>query len=207
MPNRPVSLPTLRLDGRRNKNCGKWLKPLMQYCIPFIAHGLNRGLLEYEKQPKPFQWFIKHKIMPHSFNKIWIHAIWATKERLPLINASVEDKIHPFISVQLREQGCLVKIINGMPDHIHCLFLLNPQKSIAEVIKQIKGSSSHFVNQNNLILEKFAWQTGYAAYSVSESVVDKVFLYIKNQKQHHTMKTFQQEYDEFLKLYGLGNDK
>jgi REP element-mobilizing transposase RayT len=145
--------------------------------------------------------------MPHSFNKIWIHAIWATKERLPLINASVEDKIHPFISVQLREQGCLVKIINGMPDHIHCLFLLNPQKSIAEVIKQIKGSSSHFVNQNNLILEKFAWQTGYAAYSVSESVVDKVFLYIKNQKQHHTMKTFQQEYDEFLKLYGLGNDK
>jgi REP element-mobilizing transposase RayT len=114
--------------------------------------------------------------------------------------------MHQFISEQLIEQGCPVRIINGMSDHIHCLFLLNPQKSIAEVIKQIKGSSSHYINQNNLITEKFAWQTGYAAYSVSESVVDKVFHYIRNQKEHHQKKSFQQEYDEFLKLYGL-NEK
>jgi len=145
--------------------------------------------------------------MPHSFNKIWIHAIWSTKERLPLIHQTVEGKIHQFINEQLREQGCPVRIINGMPDHIHCLFLLSPQKSIAEVIKQIKGSSSHFINQQNLISEKFAWQTGYAAYSVSESAVDKVFQYIKNQKQHHNKKTFQQEYEDFLKLYGFDNDK
>ena len=145
--------------------------------------------------------------MPHSYNKIWIHAIWATKERAPLIkNASVEQKVYKYISEQLREQGCPVRIINGMPDHIHCLFLLSPQKSIAEVVKQIKGSSSHFINQNNLISEKFAWQTGYAAYSVSESNVEKVFEYIKNQKSHHHKKTFQQEYDAFLKLYGLYND-
>jgi len=145
--------------------------------------------------------------MPHSFNKIWIHAIWSTKERLPLIHPTVESKIHQFISEQLREQECPVRIINGMPDHIHCLFLLIPKRSIAEVIKQIKGGSSHFINQNNLITEKFAWQTGYAAYSVSESIVDKVFQYIKNQKQHHTKKTFQQEYDAFLKIYGLENEK
>lgn len=144
--------------------------------------------------------------MPHSFNKIWIHAIWSTKERLSLIHPTVETKIHQFIAQQLREQGCPVRIINGMPDHIHCLFLLSPQKSIAEVIKQIKGSSSHFVNQNNLIAEKFAWQTGYAAYSVSESIVDKVFQYIQNQKQHHAKKTFQQEYDDFIKLYNLSNE-
>ncbi|QEK52610.1 IS200/IS605 family transposase [Pedobacter aquae] len=144
--------------------------------------------------------------MPHSFNKIWIHAIWSTKNRLPLIELTVEQRIYSFISEQFREQSCPVRVINGMPDHIHCLFLLNPQKSIADVIKQIKGSSSHFINQNNLIIEKFAWQTGYAAYSVSESVVDKVLHYIKNQKQHHKKKTFEQEYDEFLKLYGLDND-
>ena len=144
--------------------------------------------------------------MPHSFNKIWIHAIWATKERLPLIHPAIDDKIHIIIDDQLREQGCPVRIINGMPDHIHCLFLLSPQKSIAEVMKQVKGSSSHFINQNNLITEKFAWQTGYAAYSVSESVVDKVFQYIKNQKQHHTKKTFQQEYDEVLKINGLNSE-
>ena len=143
--------------------------------------------------------------MPHSFNKIWIHAIWSTKQRIPLIHSSVENKIYQCIASQLKEQGCSVRIINGMPDHIHCLFLLSPQKSIAEVIKQIKGSSSHFINQNNIIQEKFAWQTGYAAYSVSESGVEKVFKYIKNQKSHHQKKTFQVEFDEFLKLYKLDN--
>ncbi len=141
--------------------------------------------------------------MSHSYNKIWIHAIWSTKNRLPFIHSSVEKKIHQFISEQLREQGCPVRVINGMPDHIHCLFLLNPQKSIADVIKQIKGSSSHFINQNNIIVEKFAWQTGYAAYSVSESGVERVFEYIKNQKSHHQKRTYQQEFDEFIKLYGL----
>ena len=145
--------------------------------------------------------------MPHSFNKIWIHAIWSTKDRHPFFHSNIEHKIYHFISEQFREQGCLVSIINGMPDHVHCLFLLSPQKSIAEVIKQIKGSSSHYINQNNLIVDKFSWQTGYAAYSVSESVVDKVHNYIHNQKQHHAKKTFQQEYDEFIKLYGLENEK
>lgn len=145
--------------------------------------------------------------MPHSFNKIWIHAIWATKERTPLIHSSVEQKLFHFISEQLRELGCPVRIVNGMPDHIHCLFLLSRQKSIAEVIKQIKGSSSHFVNKDNLIPEKFSWQTGYAAYSVSESVVEKVFVYIKNQKAHHQKQTFLQEHNAFLKLYGLNGDE
>lgn len=145
--------------------------------------------------------------MSHSFNKIWIHAIWSTKDRLPLIHTTVENRIHQFISDQLREQGCPVRIINSMPDHIHCLFLLNPQKSIADVIKQLKGSSSHFINQNNLVAEKFAWQTGYAAYSVSESVVEKVFEYIKNQKVHHQNKTYRQEFDEFIKLYGLDTNQ
>ncbi|MBN1968428.1 MAG: IS200/IS605 family transposase [Candidatus Delongbacteria bacterium] len=138
--------------------------------------------------------------MPHSYHKIWIHAIWSTKGRARLINPKIENTLFQFISEQFNESGCSIRIINGAPDHIHCLFLLHPQKSIAEIIKQIKGSSSHFVNQNNLINEKFAWQTGYAAYSVSESVVNKVFVYIKNQKTHHQKRTFQVEYEEFIKL-------
>jgi REP element-mobilizing transposase RayT len=120
--------------------------------------------------------------MSHSYNKIWIHAIWSTKNRTQLIQKNIESKLYQFIKEQLREQGCVVSAINGMPDHIHCLFLLSQQKSIAEIIKQIKGSSSHFINQNDFMKEKFSWQTGYAAYSVSQSVVEKVYLYIKNQK-------------------------
>ncbi|MGM0581890.1 MAG: IS200/IS605 family transposase [Bacteroidota bacterium] len=144
--------------------------------------------------------------MPHSFNKIWIHAIWATKNRMPLVHPSIEQKVHQFLRDELVELGCPVRIINGMPDHIHCLFLLSPQKSIMEVLKQIKGSSSYFINQNDLIPDKFAWQTGYAAYSVSESGIDKVYQYIKNQKQHHRKKSFQEEYETFLKLYGFEGD-
>lgn len=144
--------------------------------------------------------------MPHSYNKIWIHAIWATKNRMPFIQPAIEQQVYRFISNQLREQGCPVRIINGMPDHIHCLFLLTPNKSIADVIKQIKGSSSHYINHNDLIPDKFSWQTGYASFSVSESVVDKVYRYIKNQKLHHLKKTFQVEHDEFMRLHGLSDE-
>lgn len=141
--------------------------------------------------------------MAHSFSKIWIHAIWATKDRLPLISAKCERQIHNCLNQQLQDSGCPVRIINGMPDHVHGLFLLHPQKTVADVIKQAKGASSHFINQENLTPEKFARQTGYAAFSVSESVLEKVHAYIQNQKEHHTKKSLEQEYKEFLDLHGL----
>ena len=144
--------------------------------------------------------------MSHSYNRIWIHAIWSTKERFPLINSNVEKVLYPFIVEQFKELGCPVRIINGMPDHIHCLFLLNPQKTIVEIIKQIKGSSSHYINQQNNLCDKFAWQTGYAAYSVSESGVDRVYEYIFKQKEHHQKRSLQAEYDELIKLHNLQNN-
>jgi putative transposase len=141
--------------------------------------------------------------MSHSINKLWVHAIWSTKNREHLLHSTIEQKLYDYITGQLKESGCSVRIINGMPDHVHCLFLLNPQKSISEVMKQIKGSSSHYINKNDLITEKFAWQTGYAAFSISESISDRVYFYIKNQKNHHQKKNFQDEYSEFMKLYGF----
>lgn len=143
--------------------------------------------------------------MSHSFTKLWIHAIWATKNRQELIDDSIEKKLHNYIQQGLIELGCPVRIINGMPDHLHILFLQNPQKTISDLLKQIKGSSYHFINSGELILEKFAWQEGFAAYSVSESQLDVVHNYIKNQKQHHLKKNGKDEFDEFVKLHGLGN--
>lgn len=141
--------------------------------------------------------------MSHSYSKIWIHAIWATKNRESLIGVEVEQVLYLFITSQFKEIGCPILALNGMPDHIHCLFLLDASKSVAEVIKQIKGSSSHYINQQDLKIEKFAWQTGYGAFSVSESGVDRVSEYIKSQKQHHEKKSFEQEYISFLELYGF----
>ncbi len=141
--------------------------------------------------------------MPHSYNKIWVHAIFATKERQLLIKSESEQKIYDHLKDQLIEIGCPVRIINGMPEHIHLLFLMNPQKAIADVLKQIKGNTSHWINENNIVVEKFAWQTGYAAYSVSESRLQIVYKYILQQKTHHAKQTFAEEYDEFIKFHGL----
>ena len=141
--------------------------------------------------------------MPHSYNKVWIHAIWATKNRKGLITSKIEAILYPFLRTQFKELNCPLKILNGMPDHIHCLFLLDNNKSIAEVLKQVKGSSSHHMNQNDFAPEKFAWQTGYGAFSVSESGIQKVYDYIKSQKEHHRLKTFEEEYISFLALYGF----
>jgi len=149
-----------------------------------------------------FEWMI-FLIMSHSLVKIWVHGIWSTKERNPIISPSKEALLHIEMYEQFKETGCPVKIINGMPDHVHSLFLLNAQKPVSDVIKQVKGASSHWANDSDFCCEKFGWQTGYAAYSVSESQLEKVYAYIRDQKIHHIKKTFAEEYDELMRLHGL----
>ena len=127
---------------------------------------------------------------------------WSTHKRVELIRPEIEQMFINYIRATPK-QKCLVSIVNGMPEHIHCLFMLNKQKSISDVIKQVKGSSSHYINKNNLIPEKFSWQTGYASFSISESAIDKVYQYIKN----HSRKSFQEEYNEFLRVYGFDNER
>jgi len=141
--------------------------------------------------------------MSHSFTRIWIHAIWSTKQRYPLIIPAVENRVHDYMKKEFAESSCPARIINGMPEHVHSLFLLGPQCTVAGTIKQVKGSTSNRINEEDLITEKFAWQTGYAAYSVSESLLQKVYNYIANQKQHHQRKTFLKEHEELIKLHGL----
>ena len=141
--------------------------------------------------------------MSHSLNKIWLHQIYSTKDRYPLLRPDIEHKVYQHLKEQYRECGCYVKTINGMPDHIHCLIMQNPKMSVIETIKQVKGNTAHWINHENLIPEKFVWQTGYAAFSVSESQIDKVHNYILKQKEHHKKRTFKEEYDEFISAYGL----
>jgi putative transposase len=145
--------------------------------------------------------------MSHSYNQIWIHAIWTTKYRNPLIGIDVENCIHQYLHEQYMEFGCPAQIINGMPDHVHSLFLLNSKQPIMAVLKQVKGASSYWINEENIIDEKFYWQSGYAAYSVSASQVQKVFQYIKNQKSHHRQQTTTQELNELIKRHGLMYDE
>ena len=139
--------------------------------------------------------------MSKSYSKIWVHAVWSTKNRTLLIHPKMEQKLFDFLKEELKKMGCMVSIVNGMPDHVHCLFGINPQISITDIIKQIKGSSSHFVKSNQLISEKFFWQRGFGAFGVSHSAVDNVYRYIRDQKQHHQKRTLESEYIKFMEIH------
>ncbi len=120
--------------------------------------------------------------MPHSYYSVWIHAVFATKDRKPLIKPEIENHLYGCLYREFSTMDCSLKIVNGLSDHVHCLFTLSPQKSLSEVIKHIKGLSSHFINQQFATNEKFTWQKGYAAFSVSDSRIEVVCKYIREQK-------------------------
>ncbi|MVM33558.1 IS200/IS605 family transposase [Spirosoma sp. HMF4905] len=145
--------------------------------------------------------------MSHSKSKIWVHAVFATKDRQPLITPIIRPTVHSELRNQLITMACFVDCIGGVTDHVHLLFLLNPKKSMADVVKQIKGGSSHMFNQTKLTATHFAWQIGYGAFSVSESHVPRVRAYILNQEEHHRNVTFMDEYRRFMVHYGLPVDE
>ncbi|MDR3628343.1 MAG: transposase [Ignavibacteriaceae bacterium] len=121
--------------------------------------------------------------MSHSLTKIWIHGVFSTKDHLPLIHESFEKQAYSHIKEHLeKELDCKVRVINGTENHIHILFLLSSNYSVSEIFKSIKGEFSHWCNQMNFTEEKFVWQIGYGAFSVSESQVNDVEKYIINQK-------------------------
>lgn len=140
--------------------------------------------------------------MSHSMVKIWIHIVFGTKERQPMIKSSFENDLYNHIKILLEEDfDCEVKIINGTADHIHLLLLQNQKYSISEIVKNIKGNSSHWINQSGFMSIKFSWQTGYGAFSISESMEETVERYIENQKEHHKKITFAEEYRQFAEKY------
>ena len=139
--------------------------------------------------------------------KLWVHAILTTKNLRQLITPLVQSRLDNFIHEKLLELGCPTRIIQGMPEHVHILFLQNPSRSIAEIIKKIKSTSSFFINENHLSPQKFYWQPGYAAFGVSESQVQKAYEYISNQPEHHEREKFVDEYQHLLRLHGLIPDE
>lgn len=142
--------------------------------------------------------------MSHSLTKIWIHLIFGTKDRMPLINESFEKKLYEHIKQIIENDfSSFVTAINGISDHLHILMLQNQNYSIADITKNVKGNSSHWINQNGFLKSKFAWQTGYGAFSVSESMIVDVKKYILNQKEHHRKISFAEEYKRFEEKYGL----
>lgn len=137
-----------------------------------------------------------------SFVKIWIHLVFATKGRQPLLTQNVRYQVHKHIMENCKDKGIFLQAINGYTDHIHCLISLGKDQNIAKISQLIKGESSIWINKNQLIDQQFNWQDDYFAVSVSESQVSAVINYINNQENHHQKKSFNDEVEEFMNKYG-----
>ena len=146
--------------------------------------------------------------MAQSLSRLWTHLIFSTKNRFPFLSdKTIRLDMHSYLAKMLREQDCETLIVNGVEDHVHALFALSRTRAIANVVKEIKRTSSGWLKQLSPKLSKFHWQGGYGAFSVSQSNLDEVIRYIENQEEHHKRVTFQDEYRAFLKAYGIAYDE
>ncbi len=139
----------------------------------------------------------------HSYCRCWLHLVWATYERRPLLTKAAAAKLSGYFSSYAKEKGIYMRINYVNPDHVHALIDLPVNKPIEESLQLLKGSSSHWINENNLVAGKFGWQRGYGAFSVSHSNIEEVGGYIANQEEHHRKRTFAEELKLLVEKYGL----
>ncbi len=135
--------------------------------------------------------------LPHTAGNLVVHLIFSTKDRKPLITTAIRDDLHAYLGGIIREMGGTALIINGSADHVHMLVRIRPVHAAAGIARVVKTNSSRWVHGKFKV--NFAWQTGYGAFSVSESNIPAVSRYIATQEEHHKKQTFQQEYLAFLK--------
>lgn len=137
-----------------------------------------------------------------SFVNVWIHAVWSTKEREPLLGKRWRNDLFQVCREVAREKEIHLDFINGVEDHVHALVCLRSTQTVSDCMRLLKGLSSHWINENRLIEGEFHWQNGYAAFSVSPNQIHHVRNYIRNQENHHRNNGFVEELG-FLKRESL----
>jgi putative transposase len=145
--------------------------------------------------------------MANTYTQIHIHFVFAVKFRDGIIQSKWKEDLYKYMTGIIQNNNHKLLAINGMPDHIHILIGLRPAQSISDLIKEVKQSSSKWINQNKLTNRHFEWQEGYGAFSYSKSQIDQVVSYIQNQELHHIKKTFKEEYRGFLEKFEIDYDE
>src|SRR5437868_4063426 len=133
--------------------------------------------------------------MSQSLSRLWTHLIFSTKDRYPfLLQPQVREQTHSYIAGILRKHNCPTLLVGGVADHVHSLFALSKNHSIAEIVYEVKRGSSKWIKTQGAEFGKFHWQNGYGAFSISQSHVEQVKRYIAGQERHHRRVTFQDEF-------------
>lgn len=141
------------------------------------------------------------------FINVYLHIIWSTKNRMKIITKELKPLLIEHIKSNAKEKEIFILGINCVQDHMHLLISLGADQTIGKVVQLIKGESSHWINKNKILTDKFEWQDDYIAVSVSKSILEKVKNYISNQEKHHRIKSFSEEVEEFRRKYGFENFK
>jgi putative transposase len=145
--------------------------------------------------------------MANTYTQIHIQAVITVQNRDCIILNSWKDELYKYISGIIQNNKHKLLSVNGMPDHIHILFGLRPAQSVSDLMQDIKGSSSKWINEKKFVKGKFSWQEGYGAFSYSKSQLPAIINYINNQTVHHKIKSFSEEYLEMLKESEIDYDE
>lgn len=145
--------------------------------------------------------------MAGSYSQIYLQYVFAVKGRQNLLQKPWREEVFKYISGIIKGKNQKPIIVNGVSDHVHVFVGLKPAMPIPDLIRDIKNNSSNFINENRWVKGKFSWQEGYGVFSYSHSQIDNVYRYIANQEAHHEIKTFKDEYVDFLVKSGIDYDE
>jgi putative transposase len=144
--------------------------------------------------------------MANTYTQIHIQIVFTVQNRESVIRSSWKDELYKYITGIIQNNKHKLLAINGMPDHIHILIGYRPTQSLSDLVQDIKGSSSKWINERRFVNGRFSWQEGYGAFSYAKNDLPKIICYIQHQYEHHTKKTFLEEYLELLKEFDIEYD-
>jgi len=144
--------------------------------------------------------------MGHTYSQLITHIIFSTQNRIPYLKPELRDRVFRYMAGIAHGIEARDVHINGVSDHVHILMTIPPLLSVADAVKKIKANSSKWIHEQRLLPQAFAWQIGYASFSVSPSKVNEVTAYIQNQEEHHKKISFEDEYRAFLNKHKIEYD-
>ncbi|HOW74412.1 MAG TPA: IS200/IS605 family transposase [Candidatus Competibacteraceae bacterium] len=145
--------------------------------------------------------------MPQSLARLYIHLVFSTKYRQPFLTDAIRESLHAYMAMVMDNLGCQALLINSIEDHIHILFELSRTIAVSQAVEKVKTVSSRWMKTQGDEWTGFTWQAGYGAFTVSASNVQMVRNYVENQREHHRLQSFQDEYRAFLDKHEVAYDE
>jgi REP element-mobilizing transposase RayT len=145
--------------------------------------------------------------MAGTFSQIYIQCVFAVRGRENLLLKPWRDEVFKYMAGTIKGKNQKPIIVNGVEDHVHVFVGIKPVMNISELVRDLKNNSTNFINEQKFLNGKFSWQEGYGAFSYAHSQIESVYKYIANQEEHHKMKTFKDEYHDFLQKFEIEYDE